>query len=112
MARAAKKAPACSDRKLFRAKRPRLAQTAGGNTFGQRAGVAGQTDYPREIVEACRFHASDDAVELAYRRTAFVDKRRALMEGVGALLPRSLLLVCIAPTSSGRSLIMLSGGST
>jgi integrase len=37
-----------------------------------------QTDYPREIVEACLAHASGDAVELAYRRTDFLDKRRAL----------------------------------
>jgi integrase len=39
-----------------------------------------KTDYPREIVEACLAHASGDAVELAYRRTDFLDKRRALME--------------------------------
>ncbi len=39
-----------------------------------------QTDYPREIVEACLAHASGDAVELAYRRTDFLDKRRALMK--------------------------------
>ena len=39
-----------------------------------------QTDYPREIVEACLAHASGDAVELAYRRTDFLDKRRKLME--------------------------------
>lgn len=38
------------------------------------------TDYPREIVEASLAHASGDAVELAYRRTDFLDKRRALME--------------------------------
>lgn len=38
------------------------------------------TDYPREIVESCLAHASGDAVELAYRRTDFLDKRRALME--------------------------------
>jgi integrase len=38
------------------------------------------TDYPREIVEACLAHVSGDAVELAYRRTDFLDKRRALME--------------------------------
>jgi integrase len=39
-----------------------------------------QTDYPREIVEACLAHASGDAVELAYLRTDFLDKRRELME--------------------------------
>lgn len=39
-----------------------------------------QTDYPREIVEASLAHASGDAVELAYLRTDFIDKRRALMK--------------------------------
>jgi integrase len=39
-----------------------------------------QTDYPREIVEACLAHASGDAVELSYRRTDFLDKRRSLMK--------------------------------
>lgn len=39
-----------------------------------------KTDYPREIVEACLAHASGDAVELAYLRTDFIDKRRELME--------------------------------
>jgi integrase len=46
-----------------------------------------QTDYPHEIVEACLAHAWGDAVELAYRRTDFIDKRGALMKawrrGVG-----------------------------
>lgn len=35
---------------------------------------------PREIVEACLVHASGDAVELACRRTDFLDKRRKLIE--------------------------------
>jgi integrase len=39
-----------------------------------------RTDYPREIVEASLAHMSGDAVELAYRRTDFLDKRRELME--------------------------------
>ena len=38
-----------------------------------------KTDSPREIVESCLAHASGDAVELAYRRTDFLDKRRELM---------------------------------
>jgi integrase len=38
-----------------------------------------QTDYPREIVESCLAHIAGDAVELAYRRTDFIDKRRNLM---------------------------------
>jgi integrase len=39
-----------------------------------------RTDYPREIVEASLAHMSGDAVELAYRRTDFLDKRRELMD--------------------------------
>ncbi len=39
-----------------------------------------RTDYPREIVESCLAHASGDAVQLAYRRTDFLDKRRDLMD--------------------------------
>jgi len=47
-----------------------------------------QTDYPREIVEACLAHASGDAVEMAYLRTDFIDKRRALMEEWGAFVDK------------------------
>lgn len=36
-------------------------------------------------------HASGDAVELAYRRTDFLDKVRALMEEVGEVLLRALV---------------------
>jgi integrase len=39
-----------------------------------------QTDFPREIVESSLAHSSGDAVELAYLRTDFIDKRRQLME--------------------------------
>ncbi|MEX2551925.1 MAG: hypothetical protein WD627_02845 [Actinomycetota bacterium] len=41
--------------------------------------AAEQTDYPREVVEACLAHATGGAVELAYRRTDFLEKRRELM---------------------------------
>jgi integrase len=42
--------------------------------------AAEQTDVPREVVEACLAHAVGDGAELAYKRTDFLEKRRALME--------------------------------
>jgi len=43
--------------------------------------AAEQTDAPREVVEACLAHAVGDAAELAYKRSDFLEKRRAVMEG-------------------------------
>lgn len=42
--------------------------------------AAEQTSFPREIAEAALAHAVPDAVEAAYRRTDFFDKRRELMD--------------------------------
>lgn len=42
--------------------------------------AAEQTDVPREVVEACLAHAVGDGAELAYKRTDFLEKRRALMQ--------------------------------
>jgi integrase len=42
--------------------------------------AAEQTDAPREVVEACLAHAVGDAAELAYKRSDFLEKRRALMK--------------------------------
>ena len=41
--------------------------------------VAEKTDYPGEIAEAALAHAIPNKVEAAYRRTDFLEKRRALM---------------------------------
>ena len=41
--------------------------------------VAEETDYPGEIAEAALAHAIPNKVEAAYRRTDFLEKRRALM---------------------------------
>jgi integrase len=41
--------------------------------------AAEQTDFPREVVEACLAHALGDDVELAYKRTDFLEKRREVM---------------------------------
>ena len=43
--------------------------------------AAEQTDAPREVVEACLAHAVGDAAELAYKRSDFLQKRRAVMKG-------------------------------
>ncbi len=42
--------------------------------------AAEQTDTPREVVEACLAHAVGDAAELAYKRSDFLEKRRAVMQ--------------------------------
>ena len=41
--------------------------------------AADETDAPREVVEACLAHAVGDGAELAYKRTDFLEKRRAVM---------------------------------
>jgi integrase len=41
--------------------------------------AAEQTDFPREVVEACLAHALGDDAELAYKRTDFLEKRREVM---------------------------------
>ena len=45
--------------------------------------AAEQTDTPKEIVEKALAHKVSNAVEAAYRRTDFFDKRRVLMEAWG-----------------------------
>jgi integrase len=42
--------------------------------------AAEQTDAPREVVESCLAHAVGDAAELAYKRSDFLEKRRAVMQ--------------------------------
>lgn len=50
--------------------------------------VAEQTDYPGEVAEAALAHTVANKVEVAYRRTDFMDKRRSLMnEWADFLLP-------------------------
>ena len=41
--------------------------------------VAEETDYPGEVAEAALAHAIPNKVEAAYRRTDFLEKRKALM---------------------------------
>jgi integrase len=45
--------------------------------------VAERTDFPQEVAEASLAHIVGDAVEAAYRRGDFFDKRRRLMEAWG-----------------------------
>lgn len=42
--------------------------------------AADKTDAPREVVEACLAHAVGDGAELPYKRTDFLEKRRAVMQ--------------------------------
>ena len=48
--------------------------------------AAERTNIPREIAEHALAHVVGDAAELAYRRTDFYEKRRALMESWAAYL--------------------------
>ena len=56
--------------------------------------VAEQTNYPGEVAEAALAHAIPNKVEAAYRRTDFLEKRRALMSDWGAFcIPAKLAAV-------------------
>ena len=46
--------------------------------------AAEQTSFSREVIEACLAHTVGNDVELAYKRTDFLEKRRALMDAWGA----------------------------
>jgi integrase len=46
--------------------------------------AAEQTSAERDVIEACLAHAVGSEVELAYRRTDFLEKRRKLMTDWGA----------------------------
>ncbi|MEM9059012.1 MAG: integrase arm-type DNA-binding domain-containing protein [Pseudomonadota bacterium] len=48
-----------------------------------RTWLAETTDAPREVAEACLAHVNAGKVEAAYRRTDFLERRRALMERWG-----------------------------
>src|SRR3569833_593852 len=53
--------------------------TVHGSRSSFRDWAAEQTDAPREVVEACLAHAVGAAAELAYKRSDFLEKRRAVM---------------------------------
>jgi integrase len=60
-----------------------LACTVHGFRSTFRDWAAERTGYPGEIAEAALAHTVLNAVEAAYRRTDFFDKRRALMQAWG-----------------------------
>jgi integrase len=56
--------------------------------------VAEETNYPGEVAEAALAHAIPNKVEAAYRRTDFLEKRRALMRDWGKFcIPSQLVAV-------------------
>jgi integrase len=57
-----------------------LAVTVHGFRSAFRDWVADATDYPGEVAEAALAHAVANRVEAAYKRTDFLQKRRALMD--------------------------------
>jgi integrase len=58
--------------------------------------VADQTNFPGEVAEAALAHAIPNAVEAAYRRTNFLEKRRNLMGAWGAFCSNSANVVRLA----------------
>jgi integrase len=48
--------------------------------------TAGATNTPREVAETCLGHTTGSGVERAYRRTDFLEQRRALMERWAGML--------------------------
>jgi integrase len=62
--------------------------------------AADQTSFPGEVAEAALAHAVPDKVVAAYRRTDFLEKRRALMAAWGAYCAqREHNVVRLAPTA-------------
>ena len=58
--------------------------------------AAEETDTPREIVDASLAHATGSKVDVAYRRTDFMKKRRKLMEEWSNFVGRSGCLERVA----------------
>lgn len=54
--------------------------------------AAEQTDFPKEVADKALAHKIPNAVEAAYRRTDFFDKRRVLMDQWAAFVANSALL--------------------
>lgn len=52
--------------------------------------VAEATDTPREVAEACLAHSLGSTVELSYRRTDYLEKRRGLMEKWASIVSRGV----------------------
>lgn len=52
--------------------------------------TAETTNAPREVAETCLGHVTGGSVERAYRRTDFLEQRRALMERWGGFVSRPL----------------------
>ena len=49
-------------------------------------GGRGETDHPREVIEAALAHVVQNKVEAAYRRTDLFERRRDLMDDWAAYL--------------------------
>ena len=61
-------------------RRAKVEATAHGFRSSFRDWAAEQTSFPREVCETALAHAVENKVEGAYRRTDFLEKRRALMQ--------------------------------
>jgi integrase len=66
--------------RILRTLRPDVVLDVHGFRSTLRDWCAERTDFPREVAEACLAHEVGNEVERAYRRTDFLEKRRALMQ--------------------------------
>ena len=79
-----------SDMTLLKVLRDRNAGvTVHGFRSAFRDWVAEETDYPGEVAESALAHATPNKVEAAYRRTDFLEKRKALMADWAAFCSQS-----------------------
>lgn len=65
--------------------------------------AAERTNFPREVAEAALAHAVPDAVEAAYKRTDFFERRRKLMDAWADY--------CARPNAAGKVVALLGRGA-
>lgn len=78
-------------------KRMKVDATVHGFRSSFRDWAGDETEFPREVAEAALAHKVGDAVELAYRRSNALDKRRALMTDWAEYLLRDDAVLQHAP---------------
>ena len=67
--------------------------------------AAERTNYPRDVAEMALAHSIGDRIEAAYRRGELMEKRRAMMEAVGAFSADAARIQRVADGKSGASII-------
>jgi integrase len=71
-------------------KRRDMVERPNGFRSSFRDWIAEATNTPHDVAEKCMAHVTGGAVELAYRRTDYLEQRRVLMERWAGLLSQSV----------------------